>query len=129
MGHRLGESGRPVPFISAYRLVQDMLAARRDLDLPQGIEESEVPFTPIAERYERRPIGTTSNLVSSEWKEVFANPMATAATIDRIVHHSAILEFDMPSYRTGEAQERQLHWTPSGQSIWHKADRTINVDH
>ena len=34
--------------------------------------------------------------------------MATAAAIDRIVHHSVILEFDLPSYRTNEAQERQL---------------------
>ena len=34
--------------------------------------------------------------------------MATAAAIDRIMHHSVILEFDVPSYRTNEAQGRQL---------------------
>ena len=79
--------------------------------LPQGAEESEVLFTLIAERYERRSLGITSNLVFSEWEKIFANPMATAAAIDRIVHHSVILEFDMPSYRTGEAQERQLQTT------------------
>ena len=88
--------------------------------LPQGTEESEVLFTLIAERYERRSLGITSNLVFSEWEKVFANPMATAAAIDRIVHHSVILEFDMPSYRTGEDQERQLqttlHPTPSDQN-------------
>ena len=105
-----------------------MLAAKRDLDLPrmlrkldnydllviddlgylpQGAEESEVLFTLIAERYERRSLGITSNLVFSEWEKVFANPMATAAAIDRIVHHSVILEFDLPSYRTSEAQSRQ----------------------
>ena len=77
--------------------------------LPQGAEESEVLFTLIAERYERHSLGITSNLVFSEWEKIFANPMATAAAIDRIVDHSVILEFDMPSYRTGEAQERQLH--------------------
>ena len=38
---------------------------------------------------------------------MFANPMATAAAIDRIVHHSVILEFDVPSYRTAVAQNRQ----------------------
>ena len=75
--------------------------------LPQGAEESEVLFTLIAERYERRSLGITSNLIFSEWEKVFANPMATAAAIDRIVHHSVILEFDMPSYRTSEAQNRQ----------------------
>ncbi len=75
--------------------------------LPQGAEESEVLFTLIAERYERRSLGITSNLVFSEWEKVFANPMATAAAIDRIVHHSVILEFDVSSYRTNAAQNRR----------------------
>ena len=129
IGHRLVESGRSVLFVPAYRLVQDMLAAKRDLELPrmlrkldnfdllviddlgylpQEAEESEVLFTLIAERYERRSLGITSNLVFSEWEKVFANPMATAAAIDRIVHHSVILEFDVPSYRTDAARNRQL---------------------
>ena len=73
--------------------------------LPQGAEESEVLFTLIAERYERRSLGITSNLVFSQWEHIFANPMATAAAIDRVVHHSVILEFDVPSYRTGVAQQ------------------------
>ena len=108
-------------------MVQDLLAARRDLALPrmlrrldafdflllddlgylpQGAEESEVLFTLIAERYERRSLGITSNLVFSQWEDIFANPMATTAAIDRVVHHSAILEFDGPSYRTDTAQHR-----------------------
>ena len=127
IGHRLVESGRSVIFAPAYRLVQDLLAAKRDLALPrqlrkldsfdflllddlgympQGAEESEVLFTLIAERYERRSLGITSNLAFSEWERIFANPMATAAAIDRVVHHSVILEFDVPSYRTGVAQQR-----------------------
>lgn len=127
LGHRLVEAGRSVLFTPAYRLVQELLAAKRDLDLPrrlrrldnfdflllddlgylpQGTEESEVLFTLIAERYERRSLGITSNLVFSEWERIFANPMATAAAIDRVVHHSVILEFDVPSYRTDAAQQR-----------------------
>ena len=76
--------------------------------LPQGAEESEVIFTLIAERYERRSLGITSNLVFSEWEHIFDNPMAAAAAaaIDRVVHHSVILEFDVPSYRTDAAQQR-----------------------
>ena len=54
----------------------------------------------IAERYERPSLGITSNLVFREWEKVFANPMATAAAIDRNIHHSVILEFNLPSYRT-----------------------------
>ena len=127
LGHRLVDTGHSVLFAPAYRLVQELLAAKRDLDLPrrlrkldnfdflllddlgylpQGAEESEVLFTLIAERYERRSLGITSNLVFSEWERIFANPMATAAAIDRVVHHSVILEFDVPSYRTDAAQQR-----------------------
>ena len=133
LGHRLVEAGHSVLFAPAYRLVQELLAAKRDLDLPrqlrkldnfdflllddlgylpQGAEESEVLFTLIAERYERRSLGITSNLVFSEWERIFANPMATAAAIDRVVHHSVILEFDVPSYRTNAAQQRGQARTP-----------------
>ena len=128
LGHRLVEAGCSVLFAPAYRLAQDLLAAKRDFDLPrrlrrldnfdflllddlgylpQGAEESEVLFTLIAERYERRSLGITSNLVFSEWERSFANPMATAAAIDRVVHHSVILEFAVPSYRTDAAQQRR----------------------
>ena len=67
--------------------------------LPQA-RESEVLFTLIAERYERRSLGITSNLVYSG--NAFANPMA----IDRGVHRTIILEFDVPSYHTDAAQQR-----------------------
>ena len=88
LGHRLVETGYSVLFTPAYRLVQELLAAQRDLQLPralrkldnfdflvlddlgylpQGAAESEVLFTLMAERYERRAIGITSNLVFSQW--------------------------------------------------------------
>ena len=72
--------------------------------LPQSAEESEVLFTLIAERYERRSLGITSNLVFSEWERIFANPMTTAAAIDRVVHHSVILELTFPA--TGPMRPR-----------------------
>jgi len=126
IGHRLIETGHSVFFTPAYTLVQNLLAARRDLNLPrmlrkldnfefliiddlgylpQGTQESEVLFTLMAERYERRSLGITSNLVFSEWDKIFQNPMATAAAIDRVVHHSVILEFNVPSYRTITAEQ------------------------
>ena len=76
------------------------------VDDATGTEGSEALFTLIAERYERRPPRITSNLVFSEWELIFSNPMATAPAIDRVVHHSVILEFDVPSYRTNAAQQR-----------------------
>ena len=149
IGHRLVESGRSVMFTPAYRLVQDMLAAKRDLDLPrmlrkldnidflliddlgylpQVAEESEVLFTLIAERYERRSLGITSNLVFSQWEKVFANPMATAAAIDRIVHHSIILEFDVPSYRTGAAQQLSSTGGSTGKNNRRTPAKIVDAD-
>lgn len=63
-------------------------------------------FTLMAQRYERRSMLITSNLVFSEWERIFKNPMTTAAAIDRLVHHSVILEFDVPSFRTEDAKKR-----------------------
>jgi DNA replication protein DnaC len=128
LGHQLVTHGRSVLFTPTYRLVQELLAAKRDLALPrllrkldqfevlilddlgdtkQHAQEAEVLFTLIAERYERRSLVVTSNVVFSQWEQVFQSPMATAAAIDRIVHHSVILEFDVASYRTQAARERQ----------------------
>ncbi|HJX53327.1 MAG TPA: IS21-like element helper ATPase IstB [Polyangia bacterium] len=121
IGHALVEAGHAVLFTPAYKLVQELLAAKRDLVLPrtlrrldffdllilddigyvqQSPEEAEVIFTMMAERYERRSILITSNLVFSAWDRIFKNPMATASAIDRLVHHSVILEFaEVESYR------------------------------
>lgn len=125
LGHALIERGHSVLFTPTFRLVQELLAAKRDLKLPavlrrldlfdvlilddigyvqQAPEEVEVLFTLMAERYERRSMLITSNLVFSEWDRIFRNPMTTAAAIDRLVHHSVILEFNVPSYRTKNRQ-------------------------
>ena len=127
IGHALVASGRSVYFTPTFRLVQQLLAAKRDLELTrllrkldsfdvlicddlgyikQNAEEAEVLFTLMAERYERRSMMLTSNLVFSKWDQIFRNPMATAAAIDRLVHHSVILEFDGPSYRTNGHKRR-----------------------
>src|SRR5438067_454041 len=62
-----------------------------------------------AERYERRSVVITSNLVFSEWQRIFQDPLTTAAVIDRVVHHSVILEFgaEVPSVRAEAAAQRQ----------------------
>jgi DNA replication protein DnaC len=75
----------------------------------QSPEEVEVLFTLMAERYERRSMLITSNLVFSEWDRIFKNPMTTAAAIDRLVHHSTILEFNVPSYRTESRAKKLSH--------------------
>ena len=74
--------------------------------LPQGAEESEVLFTLITEGYEQGTLGITPHRVFSEWKRIFANPMATVAAIDPGVLQSAMLEFDQLIYRTDATQQR-----------------------
>jgi DNA replication protein DnaC len=127
LGHALVGRGHSVLFAPTFRLVQELLAAKRDLKLPralrrldafellilddigyvqQSADEVEVLFTLMAERYERRSILITSNLVFGEWERIFKNPMTTAAAIDRLVHHSAILEFSGRSKRADDAESR-----------------------
>ena len=65
----------------------------------------EVLFTFLAERYERRSVIIPSNLLFSEWDRIFKDPMTTAAAIDRLVHHSVIIEMTGPSVRADEAEQ------------------------
>ena len=65
----------------------------------QNREEMEVLFTFLAERHERRCVMISSNLVFSQWDQIFKDNMTTMAAIDRLVHHAIILEFDGTSFR------------------------------
>ena len=129
LGHEWVHQNYTVLFIPTYSLVGGLLRAKRDYELErelrrldrfavvilddigyvqQSREEMEVLFTFLAERYERRSVAITSNLVFSEWDKIFKDPLTTAAAIDRVVHHSLIIEFgsDMPSVRAEEAARR-----------------------
>ena len=66
----------------------------------------EVLFTFLAERYERKSVMITSNLVFSQWDRIFKDAMTTAAAIDRLVHHAVILELTGDSYRTDAAEKK-----------------------
>ena len=72
----------------------------------QSREEMEVLFTFFTERYERGSIMVSSNLPFSQWEQIFKNPMVTAAAIDRLVHHSVILELNLPSFRMEQAKNK-----------------------
>ncbi len=72
----------------------------------QSREEMEVLFTFLTERYERRSVMISSNLVFSKWDQIFKDPLTTMAAVDRLVHHAHILEFDSQSIRATEAKKR-----------------------
>ncbi len=130
IGHELVKRGIPTLFFSTQELVFQLLRAKRDYELDLAIkklnkipviilddigyvkqnrEEMEVLFTFLSERYERRSVMITSNLVFSQWDQIFKDPLTTAAAIDRIVHHSFILEIDdsVNSYRMEHACKRR----------------------
>ena len=64
-------------------------------------------FTLLSERYERGSVLLTSNLPFSKWEGIFKDPMTTAAAIDRLVHHSVIVELNIPSYRMEVAKKNR----------------------
>lgn len=125
LGEQLVQQGHSVLFATCSLLVQELLAAKRDLKLErlikrlasfealiiddlgyvqQSREEMEVLFTLLAERYERGSVLLSSNLAFSQWEQIFKDPMTTAAAIDRLVHHSVIIELNIPSYRLESAK-------------------------
>ena len=128
LGDQLVKQGRAVCFSTCQMLVQELLRAKRDLRLERAIkklhkfealiiddlgyvqqsrEEMEVLFTLLSERYERGSVLVSSNLPFSKWEQIFKDPMTTAAAIDRLIHHSVIIELNIPSYRLEEAKKKQ----------------------
>jgi DNA replication protein DnaC len=125
VAQELVRSGRRILFTTTALLVQELLVAKRDLTLKgvlkrlsrwealllddlgyvqQSREEMEVLFTLLAERYERGSVCLTSNLPFSKWEQIFKDAMTAAAAIDRLVHHSVIVELSGPSYRAEAAK-------------------------
>ena len=128
LGRELIRARRKVAFTTCTRLVQDLLLAKKELRLSRAIrklayyealiiddlgyvqqsrDEMEVLFTLLAERYERGSVLISSNLAFSKWEAIFKDPMTTAAAIDRLVHHSVILELNIPSYRMEQAKKKK----------------------
>ncbi len=120
--------GHRILFQSCQLLVQDLLAAKQELCLGKALKrlrryeaviiddigyvqqdraEMEVLFALLADRYENRSVMITSNLPFSKWESIFKDPMTTAAAIDRLVHHSIIIELNLPSYRLEAAKLNQ----------------------
>ena len=73
----------------------------------------EVLFTLLAERYERGSVLLTSNLAFSTWEQIFEDVMSIAAAIDRLVHHSVIIELNVPSYRVETAKQTNTRAQPT----------------
>lgn len=134
--HFLGALGRElilkynfsVYFTPTFKIVEKLLIAKKEYELENALkrldkfdviilddigyvqqsrDEMEVLFTLLADRYERKCLMISSNLVFSKWDKIFKDPMTTMAAVDRLIHHSTILEFDWDSIRAMEAKQRK----------------------
>jgi len=127
LGQELVRSGRRVLSRKCGLLVQDLLLAKRDLKLAallkrlagyealivddlgyvqQSREEMEVLFTLLAEALRAwQRAADEQPAVLGAGRRFFKDPMTTAAAIDRLVHHSVIIELNLPSYRAEQAKK------------------------
>lgn len=135
IGQELIYAGARVISYSAPLLMQELISAKRRLELEKKLkrlrafdaliiddlgyvtherEEMEVLFALISDRYERKSIMLSSNLPFSRWEQVFGDAMTAAAAIDRLVHHSIILELNLPSYRLEQRKSLKGRKKPNG---------------
>jgi DNA replication protein DnaC len=126
IGQELIRINKRVLLTTCSQLIQELLVAKKDFKLPkllkrlskfdaiiiddigyvqQNREEMEVLFTLISERYERGSLMISSNLPFSKWESIFKSPMVTVAAIDRLVHHSIIIEMNLESFRMEQAKK------------------------
>lgn len=129
IGQELVRQNRCVYFTTCSMLVEELLRGKKDLRMDrllkrlskydaviiddigyvqQDRQEMEVLFTLLSHRYERGSVMITSNLPFSKWEAIFKDPMTTAAAIDRLVHHSVILELNVASYRMEAAKKVKM---------------------
>jgi len=120
LGYQLIEKGVRVKWLTATDLVQQLQAAKKNLDLmtymtrmdkyrvliiddigyvKKSDGETQVLFEFIAHRYESGSLIITSNQPFSQWDQIFPDSMMTVAAVDRVIHHAHILEIEGESYR------------------------------
>jgi DNA replication protein DnaC len=135
IGQELIHKGYRIYYCECSLLIEQLLRDKKELNLDKRIKklsrfdavilddigyvqqdrgEMEVLFTLLAQRYERGSVMITSNLAFSKWDVIFKDPMTTAAAIDRLVHHSVILELNVPSYRMEEAKKPKNNSSKEG---------------
>ena len=129
IGHALIANNIRGKFFSATTIVQQLMNAKAALKLNEyllkldkyafividdigyvsrDMMETSVLFELINHRYERHAIIVTSNQSFSEWNRIFPDQSMTVAAIDRLIHHSHIIELQGESYRKQYAEKREL---------------------
>ena len=127
LGVQAARRGYRVAFATAHQWVGRLGAAKRAGRLDEELERLRrlplvvvdevgyIPFDPeaaalffalVSSRYERASMIVNSNKTFSAWAEIFGDPVAVAAMVDRLVHHAEVLVLKGDSYRLkGRAKE------------------------
>ena len=74
--------------------------------LSYGNRHADLLFEIISRRYELRPTMITTNKAFNEWNDIFPNAACVVSIIDRLIHHSDVVNIDAQSYRLKEAKEQ-----------------------
>jgi DNA replication protein DnaC len=82
--------------------------ARLPADAP---EDAGALFQVISRRYQKTPIILTTNRGVSSWGDIFDDTTVAAAMLDRLLHHSVVINIDGDSYRLREHQARNRRHT------------------
>jgi DNA replication protein DnaC len=129
LGVQAARRGHRVAFATAHQWVNRLGAAKRAGRLDDELERLSrfpllivdevgyIPFDPeaaalffalISSRYERRSLIVSSNKTFSAWAEIFGDPVAVAAMVDRLVHHAEVIVLKGDSYRLRGKREEVL---------------------
>ncbi len=127
LAYQAALQGFTVVFTNAAKMLNDLaaqdgeLALRRRLKyyaspkllvidevgyLSYGNRHADLLFEIINQRYEQSSTIVTTNRPFAEWNEVFPNAACVVSLIDRLIHHSEIVNIEGSSYRMKEAKER-----------------------
>ncbi len=130
------ENGQGAYFVRAYDLMEDLRKARVEHNLdrrmrvylspkvlvvdefgiwPYDRESATAFFTLVSARYERGSIILTSNKGFGEWGELLGDTVIASAVLDRLLHHSHVLNIRGESFRLRE--KRQAGLFPSQQHL------------
>ena len=101
-------------YINPELLVIDEMGNDR-LEL-QVVKEAHLLFKVIDKRYnEKKSLIFTTNVEEPDWGEFLGDPITTTAILDRIHHHSVIVDIDGPSYRQYESELLQKQYAEKRQ--------------
>ena len=140
------ENGYGAYFVRAYDLMEDLRKARAEHRLDRRMRVDLAPkvlivdefgiwpydrdaatafFSLISARYERGSIILTSNKGFAEWGELLGDTVIATAILDRLLHHSHVLNIRGESYRLRD--KRQAGLLTSQQLLNPSSEETQNT--